>query len=236
MRDRREAGSDVRLDHPPAAPPALVDEHLQGVVRRALRAEPETARQEVRLEDRLEHDLHRGFHDTITDRRNRQRTPLARTGLGYQHPPRRQRPPPSVSQLLGNLIQEPFNAVLLDISQGGSVDTRSAAVTAHRDPRPPQDVPAIDLVSQRMKPSSRISLGRPVQRMLQGTNRVPRGPRRGGTSLIGTHRALLPDTTHERSSGPSLTGGYVVRPARSVLRPPPTPSRHPIHFPAPHRL
>ena len=32
--------------------------------------------------------------------------------------------------------------------------------------------------------------------------------------------------THRRSSGPSLTGGYVVRSAQAVLRPPPTPTRH----------
>jgi hypothetical protein len=61
VRDRREAGSDVRLDHPPAALPALVDEHLQGVVRRQPGAEPEAARQED-LEDRLEHDLGSGLH------------------------------------------------------------------------------------------------------------------------------------------------------------------------------
>jgi uncharacterized protein YbjT (DUF2867 family) len=36
--------------------------------------------------------------------------------------------------------------------------------------------------------------------------------------------------------GPSLPGGCVVRPGRSVLRPPPTPSRLVVHFPAPHRL
>jgi hypothetical protein len=33
--------------------------------------------------------------------------------------------------------------------------------------------------------------------------------------------------THERSSGPSLTGGSVVRSAQAVLRPPPTPTRLP---------
>jgi hypothetical protein len=38
--------------------------------------------------------------------------------------------------------------------------------------------------------------------------------------------------THERSSGPSLTGGCVVRAAQAVLRPHPTPSRHALHFPA----
>jgi len=43
---------------------------LQGIVRRPPRAEPETNRQEVRLEDRLEHDLQRGLHDPVTDRRD----------------------------------------------------------------------------------------------------------------------------------------------------------------------
>ena len=36
---------------------------------------------------------------------------------------------------------------------------------------------------------------------------------------------------HRRSSGPSLTAGCVVRSARPVLRPPPTPFRHATHFP-----
>jgi hypothetical protein len=93
-------------------------------------------------------------------------------------------------------------------------------------PRPPHNVSAPDLVMQRMEPTSRIGLGRPVQRMLQGTNRVTDGPHRGGTSRNGTHRIpLLHRPARERSSGPSLTGGCVVRTARPVLRPPPTPSR-----------
>src|SRR5664279_4675758 len=39
-------------------------------------------------------------------------------------------------------------------------------------------------------------------------------------------------TTHRRSSGPSLTGGCDVRSAPAVLRPPPTPTRRNVHFPA----
>ncbi len=35
---------------------------------------------------------------------------------------------------------------ILDISQGDLVDARCPVVAAHRDPRPPQDVPAEDLV------------------------------------------------------------------------------------------
>jgi hypothetical protein len=41
----------------------------------------------------------------------------------------------------------------------------------------------------------------------------------------GTHQPLLDQPARERSSGPSLTGACVVRPAQSVLRPPPTPFR-----------
>jgi hypothetical protein len=48
------------------------------------------------------------------------------------------------------------------------------------------------------------------------------------TALTGP---LLTDAAHRRSSGPSLTGGYAVRPAQAVLRPPPTPTRPAIHFP-----
>ena len=68
-------------------------------------------------------------------------------------------------KVLGQLAEEPVHAVLLDISQGDLVDTRCAVVPAHRDPRSPQDVSAIDLVPKRVKPSSRIGLGRPVERM-----------------------------------------------------------------------
>ena len=64
------------------------------------------------------------------------------------------------------------------------------SLRAHRDPRPPQDVPAQDLVPQRVKPSPGIGLGRPVQRVLQGTHLIQRRTSAvGGTSRIGTHRA-----------------------------------------------
>src|SRR3954470_4372530 len=48
------------------------------------------------------------------------------------------------------------------------------------------------------------------------------------TALTGP---LQVTTTHRRSSGPFLTGGCVVRPAQSVLWPPPTPFRPVVHFP-----
>jgi hypothetical protein len=48
------------------------------------------------------------------------------------------------------------------------------------------------------------------------------------TALTGPSPSQL---ARRRSSGPSLTGGCVVRPAQPVLRPPPTPSRPVAHFP-----
>ena len=161
-----------------------------------LRAEPETARGEIGLEDRLEHDLHRGLHDAVANRGNRQRPLLGRSRLGDIHPPRRKRPIRPIPQFAGQLIKEPVDAVLLlDPVQGGPVDARCAIVGAHRDPRAPQDISAQDLVPQRMKPSPGIGLGRPVQRVLQGTHLIHRnlvfdkGSAVGGTSLTGTHRA-----------------------------------------------
>jgi site-specific DNA recombinase len=148
VRNRGKAVRDVRLDHPPAAPRALVNEHLQGIVRRPPRAEPEAARQEIGLEDRLEHDLHRGLHDPVTNRRNRQRPllPRRRARLRDINPPGGQRTVAALLQLGGQLIKQPGNPVLLDANQGDLVDARRAVITAHRDPRAPQDVPAAGFV------------------------------------------------------------------------------------------
>ena len=237
VRNRAETVGHVRLGHPQIPPEGLIQEHLQPVVRRALRAEPERARQKIRFEDRLEHDLHRGLHDPVADSRNRQWPAFPGPRLRDEHPPGRQRPERSRLQLRFQLTEQPGNPVLLDGGQGGLIDARSAVVAAHLAPRPLQDVPAADLVIQRVESSSGIGLGRPVERMLQGTDRVERAPdAKGGTSHDGTHRPLLANLRADEAAALPITGGYVVRPARSVLRPPPTPSRLAAHFPARHRL
>ena len=103
-------------------------------------------------------------------------------------------------------------------------------------PRPPHDVPAVDLVIQRVESSSGIGLGRPVKRMLQSTDRA--GTPDAGVGLATralTGHSLINLRVNEAAALP-ITGGCVVRPARSVLRPPPTPFRPVVHFPAPHRL
>jgi hypothetical protein len=114
------------------------------------------------------------------------------------------------------------------------VDARRAVVPAHRDPRAPQHVTAADLVIQRVEPTSGIGLGRPVQRMLQGTDRIPRYRRslRGGTSTDGTHRAPPHQRYASTKQRPFPPRRLCCPAAQPVLRPPPTPTRPAIHFPA----
>jgi hypothetical protein len=150
--DRLETLGDIGLHHPAASPPGLVDEYLQGIMRRPARSEPKRAVEHVGFEDRLEHDLHRRLHDPVTHRGDRQRPPFVPTRLRDEHPPGRQRPIPPVPHLRGHLVKEPVHAVLLDLRHGDTVDTRSAAVAAHVLPRPFRHVPAVDLVEQRIRP------------------------------------------------------------------------------------
>jgi hypothetical protein len=104
-------------------------------------------------------------------------------------------------------------------------------------------ISAVDLVPQRVEPTSRISLGRPVQRMLQGSDRVCRAHRphrphrlltglhRGGTSHIGTHRTPRQQRCASTKQRPFPHRRLCCPPGSPVLRPPPTPTRHATHFP-----
>lgn len=122
MTNRRETLGDVRLHHPPASPKALVDEHLKGIVRRPSGAEPQRAIGEIGFEDRLKHDLQRGLHDAVMNRRNRKRPVLAASRLGDQHPACRQQPIPPRPQFVGQFVKEPDDAVLLNLGQRGLND------------------------------------------------------------------------------------------------------------------
>ena len=79
---------------------------------------------------------------------------------------------------------------MCDHGQGGPVNARRAAVTAHLLPRPLQDIPAVDLVEQRVELPPGIGLGRPVKRMLQGADSVPTDSRQGGPSPENSRRRV----------------------------------------------
>jgi len=86
-------------------------------------------------------------------------------------------------EVRGQFVEQTGDPVALDVSKGDAVDAGGAAVAAHLLPRPLQDVPAVDLVVERVEPSSGIGLGRPVERALQFLDLVI-----GGPSHSGTHR------------------------------------------------
>jgi len=144
-------------------------------------------------------------------------SPAGAPGLGID-PARGQRTIAAFLQLVGQLAEQPVYAVLFDCGQGDLVDARCAVVTAHRRPRAPQHVPAADLVIQRVESPSGIGLGRPVQRILQGTAGSGTGsagisrpdPFAAGLAARALTGPLPDNAAHRRSSGPSLPAGCVV--------------------------
>ena len=102
-------------------------------------------------------------------------------------------------------------------------------------PRPLQDVAAGELVVQRVQSVVRDRPWPPgtAHAARHGPHRGPRAPRRqqGGTSHDGHSPALLASPRADEAAALPITGGCVVRPARSVLRPPPTPCWPAVPFP-----
>jgi hypothetical protein len=135
-------------------------------VRRASRPKPKRALEEVGLEDRLDRRLQRRLHDPVANSRDRERPLLLRTGLRDQDPARRQRSIALALQIRGQLVEQPLSPVLLDLCEADSVDAGRATIGTHQRPRPLQDVPAMDLVIERVETSLGIGLGRPVERSL----------------------------------------------------------------------
>jgi len=118
MRDRLEATGDIRHDHPAPAPRTLIEDELQGIVRRAPRTKAEGARLEVGLENRLDHRLERRLHDPVPHRRDRERPPFPRAGLRDEDPTRRERTVAPRPKIRGQLVEQPIDAVLLDSGEG----------------------------------------------------------------------------------------------------------------------
>src|SRR6266511_2606093 len=125
VRNRLETRGDVRLYHPAPAFPGLIDQDLQGIVRRASRAKPERALEEVGLEDRLDRRLQRRLHDPVADSGDRKRPLLRRTGLRDEDPARRQRSIALRPQIRGQLVEQPLDPVLLDLREAALADRRA---------------------------------------------------------------------------------------------------------------
>jgi hypothetical protein len=122
--DRPEAVLDVSLDHPLITAWGVDEEPhlLDGVLCPACGPKPIRGRTEVRLEDRLEHELGRRLHDPVAHRRDAQASELPRA-LRDQPLARRQRTVGAILELLAELVKDTLHAHLLDPRAGLAIDT-----------------------------------------------------------------------------------------------------------------
>ena len=109
---------------------------------------------------------------------------------------------------------------------------RGHPVGGHADPRPPQDVAAGDMVVEGVEPTRRIMLGTAVEHALERSNLVHALGVADGPSRLSALIRVPPFLRRaSMKQGPFAPDGLCCPAARSLLRPPPTPSRAAVHFP-----
>src|SRR6478609_6867833 len=165
MRDFVETGFDVTF-HDPLIGVGREMAHLgHRVMSPAPRAEPVRAREEIRLEDRLQHQLQRCLDHPIPDRGDPQATPLA-ARLGDHPLTYRQRAEAAVPQLGPQLVEEHLDA--LARRDGGCCRAihpgrAGTLVAPHPIPGDQQERRIGDEVEQIIEPAMRIITSPTVQ-------------------------------------------------------------------------
>jgi hypothetical protein len=157
--DRAEEVPDVGLEDELPSSRELHPDPLQCLGGAALRAEPETARQKVGLENRLQDDLCRLLRHPVAHRRNTQR-PHPAVRLGNLHPTHRRRAVTACTKITGQLAEHPLNPVILHHRQRHSIDPGGATIGSDPFPRLPQDVTPADAVIQSVETPTLRLLGR----------------------------------------------------------------------------
>jgi hypothetical protein len=143
--------------------------HAQGLERHRrapLRPKAVRARKEVRLEDRLQHQLRRSLDHTVPYRRDPQR-PLLSISLRDVPPQDHGRTVRPLAKRSRDLFQEERHAMLLDLRERHTIDARCSSIAAHLLPRHPEHVTAPDVVVQRVEAPTRSPLGCGPQSPLQ---------------------------------------------------------------------
>src|SRR6266536_976647 len=165
MRNFVEAGFDVALNDPLIGAGREVAHLGHRVVCPAVGAEPVAAREKIRLEDRLQHQLQGCLDHPIPNGRDPKAAQLA-VRLGDHALPHRQRAETAVLQLRPQLIQDDLHAAhRFDIVGGLPVYPGRARtlVAPHPSPRHQQERGIGDEVEQVIKPAMRSITGPLVQ-------------------------------------------------------------------------
>src|SRR3954454_23994608 len=149
--ERSETVLDVSLDHPRVRTRGVDEEPrlFDGILGSASGPKSVRGRAEVRLEDRLEHELGRRLHDPVAHRRDAQPPELPRP-LRDQPLTRRQRTVTAVLELLTELGEDTVHADLLDSRAGLAIDTGGLRppVAFHPFPRDQQRRAVADQIEQ----------------------------------------------------------------------------------------
>jgi hypothetical protein len=127
---------DVSIDDPPPTPPESRPNPLSGLKGRALRSKAEGASGEVRLEDRLDHELHSCLHDPIANGRN---TEVAFSAVMLRNRDASNRLGPILpsSELPLESSEVGLDSLFLDRFDGDSIYTGRPAIAGDLSPRPP---------------------------------------------------------------------------------------------------
>src|SRR5208282_2882747 len=164
MRNFVEAGFNITL-HDPLISPGREVVHLgHRVVSPAPRAEPVGTREEIRLEDRLQHQLQGRLDHPVGYGRDAQAA-LVAVRLGNHPLPHRQRAETAVLQRGPQPLQEPLDARGLDVPGRPAIHPgrAGALIAPHANPRHQKERGIADKVIQIIKPAMRIITSPSVQ-------------------------------------------------------------------------
>jgi hypothetical protein len=121
---------------------------------------------QIRLKDRFQHDDRCHLNHPIFDTGDASR-PLLAPGFGYPYPAHGLGPIGFLPWFLDRLFQPAVHPSSLNRLESHPVHTRCATVATAAPPRVPENVFAIQLVIETVKPAGRLSLRFGMQRLLE---------------------------------------------------------------------
>src|SRR5271166_5613619 len=206
MRDRVEIFRQVGVNHVGVAPANQPVRFLDRIDRAATRAIAIGVVLEVRLEDRLQHDLDGSLNHPIPNRRDSQGT-FAAPRLRDRRPPHRIGPIRLRHEVLAQARQPRLHAKRLNLLEGRPVHPRCARIGAGQRIGVPKVVIAADLVVEDVEAESGLRLRLTIELSLK----VP--------DLFGrfeAHRQSPPPRRlRKRSEARALSSAGITRPHRS---------------------
>src|SRR6266568_2368731 len=173
VRDRVEIFRQIGVDHIGIAPAKKPVRFLDGIDRAATRPIAISTVLQVRLENRLQHELGGGLNDPIPNRWDAERAfPASR--LGNLHPPHRLGPIRLRNEILAQALQPSFHARRIDLFEGHPVNTRSSRVGAGQRIGVSKNILAADLVVEQIEAEVGLRLRLAIELSLKAPDLIGR--------------------------------------------------------------